>query len=124
MYGGIVYYIWKMDAYMKKSFFKMELIILSSLMEKDRYGYEIASTILEKSDGIVDIKEGALYPILSRLKENELVSNYEKVVNRKIRVYYHIEKSGILLYRSLEEDFYLKFKAVQNILEAVKLNEK
>lgn len=109
---------------MKKSFFKMELIILSSLMEKDRYGYEIASTILEKSDGIVDIKEGALYPILSRLKENELVSNYEKVVNRKIRVYYHIEKSGILLYRSLEEDFYLKFKAVQNILEAVKLNEK
>ncbi|MEG0366425.1 MAG: PadR family transcriptional regulator [Coprobacillus sp.] len=109
---------------MKKSIFNMELIILSSIIEKDCYGYEIASTIFKKSEGILDIKEGALYPILSRLKENGFVSNYEKVVNRKIRVYYHIEKSGILLYRNLEEEFYLKFKAVENILRGVESGEK
>lgn len=39
----------------------MELVILSSLVEKDCYGYEIALTISEKSKGILDIKEGALY---------------------------------------------------------------
>lgn len=108
---------------MKKSFFNMELVILSSLIEKDCYGYEIALIISEKSNGILEIKEGALYPILSRLKENGFVTNYEKVINRKIRVYYHIEKSGLLLYQRLKEEFYAKFGAVDNILKGVPYNE-
>lgn len=101
----------------------MELVILSSLLEKDCYGYEIAATILDKSEGVLDIKEGALYPILSRLKEEGFVTNYEKIVNRKIRVYYHIEKLGISLFDNLKNDFYIKFGAVNNILKGIGRDE-
>lgn len=106
-----------------KSFFNMELVILSSLVNNDCYGYEIASTIMDKSDGIVEIKEGALYPILTRLKEGGYVTSYEKIINRKIRVYYHIEKKGTLLFSYLKEDFYKKFKAVDTILKEGLENE-
>lgn len=95
----------------------MELVILSTLVDNDCYGYEIASTIMGKSEGIISIKEGALYPILTRLKEGGYVTNYEKIVNRKIRVYYHIEKKGVLLFNDLKEDFYKKFIAIDTILK-------
>ena len=111
-----------MDWKVKKSFFNMELLVLSPLVEKDCYGYEIASTILEKSGGVISIKEGALYPILTRLKEEELVSYYEKIVNKKIRVYYHLEEKGILYFCSLKEDFYRKYRAIDDILKGVMIN--
>lgn len=108
----------------KKSFFSMELLILSPLYEKDCYGYEIAACISQKSHGILNIKEGALYPILSRLREEEYITSYDKIVNRKIRIYYHMEEKGVILFEKLKEEFYEKYSAIDQILKETNKHEK
>lgn len=108
---------------MKKSFFNMELLILAPLCEKDCYGYEISSLISKNSNNVLEIKEGALYPILSRLKEGGYISSYDEIVNKKIRVYYHLEEAGFELFEQLKKEFYEKYGAVDTILKGINLYE-
>ena len=35
-----------------------------------------------------------MYPILYKLQDENYISSYEKVIERKVRVYYHIEEKG------------------------------
>jgi PadR family transcriptional regulator PadR len=53
-----------------------EIIILSLLQTKDRYGYELAQEINRLSEGYLQFKEGTLYPALKRLELAELVVSY------------------------------------------------
>ena len=46
------------------------------------------------SHELIDIKEGTMYPILYKLLDENYISSYEKVIERKVRVYYHIEEKG------------------------------
>lgn len=79
----------------KNIYFKFEMLILCILYNKDCYGYEITSNIKKLSEGIIDIKEGSLYPSLYRMLDNGYISSTDKIVDRKLRVYYHIEEKGI-----------------------------
>ena len=100
----------------RNSLFKMELLILTVLQKKDCYGYEIASAISKESEGLIECKEGIMYPILHRLLDEHLISCYEEVVNRKIRVYYHIEADGIVLQKELKKDFMRKFHCIGQMI--------
>lgn len=75
-------------------YFKFDMLILSILLHGDLYGYQITSAIKKLSDGIIDIKEGSLYPSLYKMLDNGYITSKEEIVNRKIRVYYHIEDKG------------------------------
>lgn len=50
----------------------LELVILNLLTSKRRYGYEMVQ-LLKTIDGL-DIREGNIYPILARLKTDNLVT--------------------------------------------------
>ena len=78
----------------KNIYFKFEMLILSILQYKDCYGYEITQIIKRLSDGVIDIKEGVLYPNLYKLLQVGYISSRDVQVNRKIRVYYHLEDTG------------------------------
>lgn len=54
----------------------IDTIILSLLIDEDRYGYEIAKLVREKSDNQFDLKEGTLYLSLKRLEKNDWISSY------------------------------------------------
>lgn len=101
----------------RTSLIKMDLLILAVLEKKDCYGYEIASFINSSCEGAIQLMEGNLYPILHRLLEDHYISSYEVLVNRKIRVYYHLEKEGIEEFNKLKEDYYFKIKCINKILE-------
>lgn len=106
------------DIQMKRnSFFKADLLILSVLNRKDCYGYEIASIIENDSDGRILLKEGVMYPILHRLLEEGDITSYEEMVNRKLRVYYHLEEKGRKTLNDLEKDFFLKFDSIVRIIK-------
>ena len=75
----------------KNSFFKLDLLILSVLNQRDCYGYEITSSVRKETDDMFIIKEGVMYPILYRLLQEGLISSQEKLVNGRIRIYYHME---------------------------------
>ncbi|MEO8096791.1 MAG: PadR family transcriptional regulator [Acidobacteriota bacterium] len=69
-------------------------LILEALEKEPSHGYRIAQRIKERSQGVLDFKEGTLYPALHKLQAEELVESYEGVENGRPRRYYRITKSG------------------------------
>lgn len=53
-----------------------ETIILSHLLEKDSYGYEINKSIQHKTDNQYELKEATLYSAFRRLEQARLISSY------------------------------------------------
>ncbi|MGE6490058.1 PadR family transcriptional regulator [Paenisporosarcina sp. NPDC076898] len=54
----------------------IDTIILSLLLKRDMYGYEIAKYVREKSDSQFELKEGTLYLSLKRLENNKWIESY------------------------------------------------
>lgn len=82
----------------------IDLIILSILNVNDCYGYEIVKLAKEISDEAIILKEGSLYPIFYRLLKMNYISNYNKTIHNRTRVYYKIEDLGKeYLYKSRKQ---------------------
>ena len=69
-------------------------LILETLDREPRHGYLIAQRIKQRSKGVLDFKEGTLYPALHKLENEGLVESYEGVEKGRPRRYYRITKSG------------------------------
>jgi PadR family transcriptional regulator PadR len=69
-------------------------LILEALMQEPSHGYRIAQQIKERSQGVLDFKEGTLYPALHKLQNEGLVKSTETVENGRPRRYYRITESG------------------------------
>ena len=69
-------------------------LILEALVRQPNHGYRIAQSIKERSKGVLDFREGTLYPALHKLENEGLVDSYEEVENGRPRRYYRITKSG------------------------------
>ena len=52
-------------------------IILGSLWNRDRYGYEIIQEIEEKTEGTYKVKQATLYNQLKKLEKAGLITSYE-----------------------------------------------
>jgi PadR family transcriptional regulator PadR len=86
------------DQFKKGTF---DLMLLCLLREEDRYGYQLTKLVVERSNGIISINEGSLYPALYRLLENQYISERSVIVGKRMRRnYYHLEEKG---QRYLEE---------------------
>ena len=71
----------------------LELCILNALSDKERYGYELVKTLV----GIpgLGVTEGTLYPLLSRLRVQELINaRLEESSEGPARKYYALTKEG------------------------------
>ena len=80
----------------------LELIVLESVREKDRYGYEL----VEEVSKVVDVKEGTIYPLLKRLTNEHYFETYLRESKEgPSRKYYHITAAGILYLDGLEEEW-------------------
>ena len=69
-------------------------LILEALIREPSHGYRIAQRIKERSEGVLDFREGTLYPALHKLENEGLVESYEGVENGRQRRYYRITESG------------------------------
>jgi len=69
-------------------------LILDALVHEPSHGYRIAQRIKERSEGVLDFKEGTLYPALHKLENDGLVESCEGVEKGRPRRYYRITKSG------------------------------
>lgn len=74
----------------------VEAILLSLLAEEDKYGYQLAQEIKQRTDNKLSLLEGSMYTILNRLKDNGDVTYRSELAGKKmIRVYYHITDKGL-----------------------------
>ncbi len=71
----------------------LELCILNDIRNRKMYGYEIVRR-LRKVDGLI-ISEGAIYPILSRLKRQGFVeTSIQESAEGPPRKYYKLTQEG------------------------------
>lgn len=73
-----------------------DLLVLAILNEKgDSYVYEITKYIANSSNELLSISHNTIYTVMYKLEEEQMISEYSKLVGRKrTRVYYHIEPPG------------------------------
>ncbi|HET6363118.1 MAG TPA: PadR family transcriptional regulator [Gemmatimonadota bacterium] len=73
----------------------IELVLLTLLKDRERYGYEIVSAIEEWSGGRLAVRDGTLYPVLYRLEEAGFIEPRWETPERGVpRKYYRITDAG------------------------------
>ena len=111
-YSVAVVEVMTMNAQYKKG--ALEICVLSQLVGEDRYGYELTENISRT----MTIAGGTLYPILRKLKEDELVTTY--LVDSgagPARKYYRLTEKGRARQVQLKEEWEAFTHAVQSLIE-------
>jgi len=95
----------------------LSLIILSLLSRKAMYGYEIAATVKEETDGTLDWKAGSLYPCLHKLEKDGMIrSKWEGEPDTRQRKYYHINNAGLAALGEKQKSWSQLNKAMTQIM--------
>lgn len=77
----------------------MTPIILGILKQKQSYGYELIKNIKELTDGRLNSKEGAIYPVLQKMeKKGWIKSEWNMEENQRPRKYYTVLPEGIVAF--------------------------
>lgn len=72
-----------------------DTIVLASLLDRDRYGFEIYNRVLQKTNHLYELKETTLYSSYKRLeKEGYIESYWGDETQGGRRKYYHITERG------------------------------
>ena len=51
----------------------LEMLVLETVCKSSTYGYELLTSLKERSDELFALKEGTLYPILYRLEDDGMI---------------------------------------------------
>ena len=71
-----------------------DFVILSLLVKRPMYGYEISQQLEQQSGGYFEMKEGLLYPTLHRMQQKGWLTTEWQVVDGRRRKYYALTESG------------------------------
>ena len=73
----------------------LELMVLQTLKGGPMYGYAIGQWIADRSGGVLEVGEGALYPALHRLENRKLVnSEWGTTESNRQAKFYRITRQG------------------------------
>lgn len=72
----------------------LSLLILQVLSGGASHGYQITQQIKARSKGVLDFKEGTLYPALHTLEQQGLLEAYNAEENGRLRRYYQLTTRG------------------------------
>jgi transcriptional regulator len=80
----------------------LDLLILKTLTVGALHGYAIAQRIQQRSDDVLVVEEGSLYPALYRMEEKGWISaEWGKSENNRRAKYYSLTRAGR---KQLEEE--------------------
>lgn len=94
-----------------------DTIVLRILMDGDSYGYEIYKKIIEKSEGLYELKEATLYSSFRRLEQEGSITSYwgdETLGGR--RKYYRITPQGMNAYQRNKDDWEFTKKVIDKLI--------
>lgn len=73
----------------------IELAVLALIAERRRYGYDLLTSLGGATEGLLEIKEGTLYPVLHRLEDAGFIEATWAAEGRGApRKYYAITTEG------------------------------
>jgi PadR family transcriptional regulator, regulatory protein PadR len=94
-------------------------LILEALVREPSHGYRIAQTIKERSEGVLDFREGTLYPALHKLENEGMIESFDGVEKGRTRRYYRITEAGRGMLARDRAEWQAHSRAVTMILEEV-----
>ncbi|MBN2570542.1 MAG: helix-turn-helix transcriptional regulator [Ignavibacteriales bacterium] len=93
-------------------------IVLKILTQHERmYGYELTQKVEELSNGTIKLTFGALYPILHKLEDDDLVETESEIVNNRNRIYYKLSNKGRKSALEKIEELKVFTSIIQKIIE-------
>lgn len=96
----------------------VEMLILEVVSDGATYGYEIAQTVIARSQGYFELKEGSLYPALHRLERQKLLSSFWREADGRRRKYYRLTAAGRKALAKKKQEWARFATAVDNVLGA------
>lgn len=73
----------------------LPLAVLRLLKRRSMYGYELIREISQQTDGVLQLGQSTLYPLLYNLEAQDLIeSNWQDADNGRQRKYYKLTDSG------------------------------
>ena len=93
------------------------MLILRTLEEEPKHGYRIATEIKSKSKGVLDFREGTLYPALHDLENRGYLKSFEETQQGRARIYYELTPRGKEALREERAQWQELSKAVKLVLE-------
>lgn len=93
-----------------------ELLILRLVQQEEMYGYEIVQAIRGRTDSVIAIGEGVVYPVLHGLERDGALRSRRKTINGRSRIYYSVTPAGTRRLADLAEGWTHLTAAIQTIL--------
>jgi PadR family transcriptional regulator PadR len=73
----------------------MSLLLLGAIARREMYGYELVAELKQRSEGVVDLPEGTVYPLLRRLERDGLIrGHWVEAGGGPRRRYYVLTQAG------------------------------
>ena len=94
----------------------VEMLMLEVIGQGPSYGYEIVQTVLARSGGRFELKEGSLYPALHRLERQKLLEASWSEVDGRRRKYYRVTQLGRTLLEARRKDWQVFSAGVNGVL--------
>lgn len=94
-----------------------ELLILRLLRHQEMYGYEIVQAIRTRTDSVIAIGEGVVYPVLHALEGEGALRSRRKAVNGRSRIYYSLTREGDRRLSHLTQNWATLAGAIQQLLK-------
>ena len=92
-------------------------LILQVLSNGPNHGYRISQELKRMSQGILEFREGTLYPDLHSLENKGFLESYEEIEQGRARRYYKITKEGRRALIEQRKHWRIVSQAVTSILE-------
>jgi transcriptional regulator len=101
----------------------LEMMVLESLRRQPAHGYALVQHIQQRSNNLLQVEEGSLYPALQRLLKAKLVKAEWAVsaTNRRVRTY-QITPTGLRHLEQERSSFERMFEGIALVLNPSKAN--
>jgi PadR family transcriptional regulator, regulatory protein PadR len=93
-----------------------ELLILRLLQQREMYGYEIVQEIRNRTEVVIAVGEGVVYPVLHALERTGALRSRRRTVNGRSRIYYGATAAGALRLTGLSQDWSDLSAAIRKML--------
>ncbi len=96
----------------------LDFVILICLAKQEFYGYELIRKIKDITE--INVSEGTIYPLLNRLKKDELITSRWVEMDTGIpRKYYSITEKGISILSGMKRAWGKFNTAIDKLMEEI-----
>lgn len=92
-------------------------MVLSVIGMRPRHGYEIMKILSERSEGVFDLGQGTIYPMLYALEEEQLVRSSDEMVDGRRRRMYSLTAAGKKRLAEKRETWRVFQEAMNRVIE-------